>query len=639
MRTIAFVAILLLLVGGCGDETTNNIYNTDTAAGGVFGRVSPPEAGVLVSAWQSEQIASTATDAEGYFTLENLPPGLYEVRFAASDDREKVLGGIAIEGAGFINLGSIILASSWPIVSFYPADGDTVVPAATSLELRSEVELDLSSLDDAVVITPPVSDSWSRGYDYSGRSYIYALEPTSGLLPDENYHVHITEQLALADGGPWGDTLSFSFRTAPMALTEINSSYDLADLSPGHSGWLCDLRFNAYVDESTLLTAVRIEPDVPFTASLSQSNLYTVRIEVEGDFACGADYSIIVDTALHCLAGAGRATPDAIGFHTEPLRVVYRSYNYSPNALPPRPQTLFEFDYNSDLDPETAEDAVSVDPPLELQVEVSSDYYSDTRELRVSILSQPTPGETYTVTIDSTLASSHGGTTEADEMVVLKIQPLTVTQIAVSNGSGFYETQTTLSPFGAFYARIRFNAEVDENALNDAVTIDPPLPGFWYFAESYYDVGYYDFFPTQPVQLFPEQSFTITIDGDAPLIGSAALGEDKVFAFGVAPVAVAGVYPAPGTRTFYWYDDPYFRFNAPMERTSTESAIRFTTMTGTPVNGVFQWSDGDKRVSFNPTASPVVGQAYVFHVDTSAASVAGPHLKYADSTFFTVGEY
>lgn len=429
-KLIPVTLALLFLAASCGDETTN-IYNptynsSDSDNSGIYGRVLPAQAGVTVAAWQTRLVGAATTDAGGYFTIHDLPPGTYEVVFTRPDGHEYRLSEIVVDMSAYRNLFNIQIDVAWPITSYFPAHGATDVFTQSYIWLKSEELLDMPSLINAVTIDPSLDGTWQQ----QGTTYVF--ETSGGMDLATTYTVTVDPGLRTAAGEEWDHTLEYTFHTAPLDLDRI------------------------------------------------------------------------------------------------------RIYNYhGPCGRP-------------------------------------------------------------------------------------------------------------LAPYAPVYAALRFNAAVDPIALDDAATFSPSMVGFWY-PSVYNDNSNwqeYFFFPTEDVTVIPGQIVSLTVDGTIPLVGSHALGNDVSYSIPVGPVAVTDISPRIGSREVSETTSPNIRFNTPMEHSSTQAAISFTTLDGDPVAGSFDWHESNEIVRFSTYPVPLLaGETYVLRISTAATSMGGARLEHADSTFFTVRNY
>lgn len=316
------------------------------------------------------------------------------------------------------------------------------------------------------------------------------------------------------------------------------------------------------------------------------------------------------------------------------VHVVSRQYGYPLNQVPPQPEyDLIRYEYGVELDAASAVAAVSIEPPVELTVSVST---YDRRRLYVGVAETLRPNSSYTLTIDSTLAAYDGTTIGERETIVFQVQPLEVVRYGVSDG--YYDVDTIADP-GAFTGyRVYLNSQVDIDSFNVAATFDPTIPGIWLPGYGYYDDPFVMFFPSQPVSLVPEQIYTLTIASGIGLVKGVGFDQDVELRIRTRPVVIERIQPAPGEYNVYRWTNVRVSFNTPMDHAVTEAAFRMTTWEGTPVAGSFSWS-GDDQFSFGVSGGWTEGQVYEVTIATSAVSQSGHNLSEEGYTIFRVRGY
>ena len=118
MKAVKVVfAVLALALATCGDEITH-IYGPEDPggnSGAIAGWVIPPTSGVSVSADGSDSI--TYSNAVGYFLLEGLAPGVYDLAVRSDTYSRRWLRGILVEAREITVLDEVRL-SQYPYPVF-----------------------------------------------------------------------------------------------------------------------------------------------------------------------------------------------------------------------------------------------------------------------------------------------------------------------------------------------------------------------------------------------------------------------------------------------------------------------------------------------------------------------------------------
>jgi Bacterial Ig-like domain len=643
-RLLVFSVVLILLMlflSGCTDE--NNITNVLQAKSAIVGKVVNYESGMTVSAWQATEIKKVTIDDAGYFSIPDLNPGIYEVRFTCPSGARKTIRDVVVKSSETTLLGEIMMIHMpWPFVEITPGDGLIKFPPFPGrIMLSSEELLDDGSLGTSIIFDPPIAGRWDMYHQYNIFNYLFL--PTPQLRAATQYHVTVKPSMRLFSGEEWGDSLTFTFDTDSLRLYSAEWTFYVETVTIGcdFRGSLVECHYNSLLDPATIGGAVHIEPPIDFAVFPSDTPTSFV-VQINGGLASGTRYQIIIDKSLKDIFGAASIKQDTIAFYTEKFEVVQREYPSTLDNVPPRAANgLLQYRFSIPPDPISARASISIDPPVELDIFTEREYY-DPEWLYVDAPRGLRPGTTYNLTIDSTLSAIDGAGIGTREIVTLKTQPLMVIEYGIPSGYYYGDFDTTTGPGAEFDYRIFLNADVDLDAFNLATTISPGLPGFWYEVDEY-DYGqpgpYLAYFPTGPINLAAEQIYTITIDGSVGLVMGAGFGEDVQMHLCVGPVMITGLYPPPGSQNLSIYNSITVQFNAPMDHATTEAAFSMTTWDGSPVNGTFNWYyySGDQQMEFNPSSYLTPLQSYKVNVATTARSQSGAYLKEAGYTFFRTG--
>ncbi len=349
--------------------------------------------------------------------------------------------------------------------------------------------------------------------------------------------------------------------------------------------------------------------------------LYEVRIAVPG----GSE-RIISEVEVQPAAGT------SLGEIAVSLMIVRREYPNGLDNIPPAGAAVLIYYYSMPMYLGEVGSHITIDPPAEISVYGA--YYSD-YQLRVEV-TDLIPSVTYTMTIDADLEALDGSTTGEIETIIFQTEALKVMSCGFYEG---YDWDSIATPGSMFNCRLQINADVDPDSLNTAVSIDPPIAGFWYPSSDYYygHGRYLYFFPTGANELLPEQVITITIDGSVGLIDNVGFGTDTILTLGVYPVMITSIYPESGNRNVYIDSDIRVYFNTDMNHASVESAFSMTTWDDVSVDGSFYWRDyyeGGEYLEFDPSAYLDAGQVYKVTVNMTARSLTGHYLDGAGYTFF-----
>jgi hypothetical protein len=624
-RTLACVLsipVLAALLAGCSEDNINNIL---PRGGSIYGRVLDSEEGTTITAWQSNPVSSTQVDADGYFSLDGLDPGLYRIVIQAPSGMHRTFREVSVDWSTNVALGSFRLANlPDPIQDVHPEDGSTGQPASqTQILVVSDEYLDLDSMNERVTIAPPAAGNWTLNYDSGVPPHTYRYVLDGSLALATQYTVTLPPEMELLSGESWGQTLTYSFTTAPFSITDVYWAATRTAVSPSHNGLLVSIVFNAYFNELSARSEVTIEPGAGFDLGTT-SQRDRLSIYLSGDLEPGRDYRIIVGADLAAESGEVLGDPDTLTFTVEPFKVTSSYWSVTRTDVPPlRTGSLVTLNFNSPPDLVSAETAVSVNPPIDYDLSGTSGM-----GLVLNVRGGLEPATEYRIVLDESLESETGARLGETQSVPFTTQPLRVNSLDF----GPVESGGSVLPGIDFRATLQMNANIESEALNAAFSFDPAIPGMWYATQASYSGSMiYEFFPQGSVNLVPGQTYTFRLDSSLPRM---PLGEDYVTTFTVAPVRVTGVSPSNGSRDVYTYTYISVSFNVPMDQTSTTDAFQLRVLGGAEVSGSLNWNSEGRGTTFHTGGSLLPATNYEIVIAATAKSQSGYTLEEAWSSIF-----
>jgi hypothetical protein len=259
-----YILCMAVLIWGC-DETSIVAPVTEPQA--IVGQVISDEINIEVQAWQAQLIKATMADSAGYFVLDDMPVGIYEIRITTPSGRELSIKSVTVGINQTTSLKEIRLtAPSWPLYAVYPSDSTKgVQPLSSSIRIVSTQPIDLFSLDTAVVFVPAAEGTWQQSsYSIIPNSYYqYWLSTNSPLDVATQYTFKIKPGLTFAGGQIWEDSLETIFWTDSLRVTHYGprpySSSVEEDIEPRRDFSLYFV-FNTFVDPDSLGAAVTFTP-------------------------------------------------------------------------------------------------------------------------------------------------------------------------------------------------------------------------------------------------------------------------------------------------------------------------------------------------------------------------------------------
>ena len=639
-RSLPVAFMLALSFFACADKTTNNYTTLPPREGHVMGRVVPGENGTEVSLWQAELVASTTTDAEGYFVLGAMPSGLYSLRILAPSGAHRVWPNLQVDENEDLSLGAVETSSlPAPLYSISPEGVDISLGSSPNLdriEIFSERTLDLKSLAEAIRIEPPLPGEWteqSSGGQYDQPSR-YAFLRSSAYKASTEYSITIGPGLRTLDGIAWGRTYVHHFTAEPFRVIDVDwfpNNGRSHVISSTYSGRLVGLTFNAALDTQSISAGITIQPPVDLV--LSYQGYPFVSVEAIGKLTAGTDYLLMIGPPLSELYGAELNSVMTVAFETEPFGLVARHIVEYPTGVPVTgsDREIFSDVYNVTLDQGSARAAVSIDPECDFRVE----GIADQRGFAVFLGGTLRPSIDYTVTIAPTLATTGGARIGSTQTVSFRTEALSLYRLEISDQSSG-DSIDPLSPGGPLFIRAVFNLAVNLEVFARSTSIVPAIAGVWY-ADHSFDPPEVRFLTTDPTPLEPNQEYTLRVLGSAPLVDGATLGTDVVRTFHSSPVLVDQYHPRDGEAGVSRRTDIFIRFNMAMDTRACEGAFRLSEAAGESVFGVFTWENGNRQVRFQPSFALQPERMYEAVLSNEARDEEGHPLGAALTTRFRTG--
>lgn len=330
-----YLRVLLLicfatLLWGC-DESP--VTGPDTESQAIVGRVISDEIDVEVSAWQAQLVASTVADDSGYFALEALPIGIYEIHIVAPSGKTLTIHGITVAANETTSLKEIRLTvPTWPLSAVYPRDGAVgIPPLRPNIQIVSTQLLDPASLIASASFEPAIGGTWSAsGSRIVPDSYYYYLfSPVTPLEVATRYTLRIGPGLKLYNGQAWNDSLVSTFWTDSLRVqfygpTPYTSSSGY-EITPSRDFNLY-IGFNALVNPDSLTAAVTFTPplqgvwveDVYYSREAALKFFYT------GDAGLRAEqiYVVEIDGAVPLVGSSTLGHDVSLPFTTAAVKVI-----------------------------------------------------------------------------------------------------------------------------------------------------------------------------------------------------------------------------------------------------------------------------------------------------------------------------
>lgn len=460
------VALGAVWLAGCTEPDT--ITNSIEAPGGaIYGRVSPAEAGTRVSAWQATEVKSTLVDAEGFFTIAELPPGLYTVVALSPSGLRREIPDVAVDRTRSVALGVITLMNvPSPFIAFFPADGDSDVSLNSLITISSAERIDRTSLSTAVDISPPVEGSWNEFFAGIDR-YQYTLHVSSGrgFTASTTYVIRIGPELRFLSETTWDQEFAYEFHTARFSIQNTNFRTQRDDVHPLWSGSLVSISFNARLDDASARAAVRLQPEAPTDLFLNYDQRQ-MDVLILGGLAQNTRYLLLVDGGLQDTSGHTLGVTDTLDFWTQPFQVTSLSF---PSSVAPGSDMNASMVFNSRVDVDALNSAASFDPPIaglwiETFVREGSSNQGAFLEFFPTTSSQLVPEQEYVFTLDGSVPLSNGASLGDGLTAAFAVAPVSISSVDPRNALRSVHISSIV--------RVRFNTPMDHGSSETAFALE-----------------------------------------------------------------------------------------------------------------------------------------------------------------------
>jgi len=269
--------------------------------------------------------------------------------------------------------------------------------------------------------------------------------------------------------------------------------------------------------------------------------------------------------------------------------------------------------FNTEMDLNSTQSAISVDPPLDYTYDWYSDFPYSGSTVYINH-SAPFRADTeYTVVIDQLAKDVNGFNLKEPNSISFITEGVEIENVSPSNGALNVDTETNI--------RLYFNTWMDERSVEDALSFSPPIEG--YFAPSYQgsNGSYFYFYAGSP--LATTTKYMVKISRTAIDIYGTRLAEPDSFFFTTEPLRVVYTSPQNGATWVDTTTNVRIDFNSYMDQEKTEGAFSINP----PVDGHFEWYSFD-RLNFYPDRYLQANTTYTVTIDTTAQDIRGGKLPY-----------
>lgn len=395
--------------------------------------------------------------------------------------------------------------------------------------------MDAASEITQVRVEPALDGSGTLNWEDNGTVLVYT-PPASGYQRDTEYTFIVDAESA--DGLPMADPFRLTLQT--VGYLEVSDVIPQDGAVEIETSSTITVIFNRPVvplltveEQDVLPSPISISPAVEGEGEWLNTSIYVFRpdIGLEG----GTQYTVTVETGLESLDGAILDEAYTFSFITLPPRVTSFQVvsDQGNNALLPL-DPVFEARFTQPMDPSTQE-GLRLEDNLGNAVPLSYEWQDNNRVLRATPADLLQLSTFYQAIVDSSVLQSQTGTALSDST---NIDFQTVPYPAIIETTASDGVQNA-DPYGGF--QIYFNAPINEDSLEDKITVEPePAREYETFYRSY-DNSYRLLFDTQP-----DTTYTITI---APGISDPygnTINEEMVVTYTTGPYNPSFNLQVPG---------------------------------------------------------------------------------------------
>lgn len=390
-----FLAAFLLVTLTCTEEQP---YSTQDSIGKIVGLVKPTGIIATVSLMQGKILKSTQSDSTGYFKIDSVSAGVYNLEITAEGFGRHLVNEIIVYSLRTTTIRDVYL-KPFPdqVAALNPANGTISYSVTGSIKIEFNIPMMHSSVENNFSLYPEV-DGYFIWEDNAEKSKVT-------FYPNDQYATNTIYSLILTTSAKtvYGDTLSFplsaSFETEGIKITTTTPENGATFISPQAGIYVY---FNSKIERSTFENNFSMTPTVDGVFKWYDSK--RVNFQPYAPLASNTFYKATVGENVQDIFGSLLPEDFTFSFQTEFLAV---STNYPAHgATYVSRSTPISIAFNTWVDQESVQNAFHLSPTVEgwnfQWTDLSRFQYSGTTKLAANT--------TYSVIIDTTCADAAGNT-------------------------------------------------------------------------------------------------------------------------------------------------------------------------------------------------------------------------------------
>jgi len=400
-----YLILLICLAIGCTEEQP---FFPQDKPGKIVGLVKPEGIIVQVALLQGTLIQTTFTDSSGYFELDSIAAGIYNVEFSSKNFGRQILTEVIVNPGQVTTIPDIHL-KPFPeqITTFTPVNGEQNFPLTAPIEIQFSTLMDYYSVEHNFYIIPNVSGRFNWEI-VSGNSKL-------SFYPDDQYISDFTYIMMLTTGSKTsdGDSLAFDFisyfKTEGVKITTTIPENGATFISPQSSIYVY---FNSRMDRQSVEQNFLITPVKMGNFKWFDSR--RVSFQPGTYLASSTQYTIAISANARDIHNTFLPEDESFTFETEPLRI---TFSFPANgATSISRSSPISITFNTYVNQETAQNAFSVTPT----VEGWNFQWNDLTRFQYSGSTRLQANTFYTVAIDTTCSDALGNLLPASYSFIFK---------------------------------------------------------------------------------------------------------------------------------------------------------------------------------------------------------------------------
>ena len=393
-HTIKFYLLLIVfLVVGCTQEQP---YVPQNEPGKIVGVVKTAGKIVQIDLCQGILIRTVFSDSSGYFVIDSVFAGIYNLEFSAEKYGRQVLNEVTVYPGQVTTIPDISL-KPYPeqIMTFTPVNGEQDFPLTAPLQIQFANLMDHQSVENNFSLTP----------DVNGRFVWEILSGSSKMsfYPDDQYFPNYYYVMKLKTGAKtsYNDSLSFTFeshfKTEGVKITSTIPENKATFISPQTGIYVY---FNSIMDHQSVEQSFSITPTK--MGNFKWFDPRRVCFQPGSYLASNTQYLITITSDAKDTYGNSLQQQELFTFKTEPLRI---TSNYPTNGSTSINRlSSITITFNTYVNQDSAQKAFSLSPPVPDWIL----QWSDLTRFQYTGSTALEANQFYTVTIDTNCSDAWG---------------------------------------------------------------------------------------------------------------------------------------------------------------------------------------------------------------------------------------